>query len=191
MTEAAAVLPEGRITPEDVGIWNDEHVAKWKEITTFVHSQNQKIGIQLAHAGRKASMVAPWLSFKAAAGVDEDGWPDEVYGPSDIPHGPGYNKPHALTLEGIARIRDAFIDSARRAVKAGFDVIEIHSAHGYLLHQFMSPVANKRTDDYGGSFENRIRLHVEIIDGIRAVIPEDMPLFVRSVFPPISLDLPR
>ncbi|GJE93445.1 FMN-linked oxidoreductase [Phanerochaete sordida] len=179
LTEAAAITPEGRITPEDVGIWNDEHVAKWSEITTFVHSQNQKIGIQLAHAGRKASMVAPWLSFKAAAGVDEDGWPDEIWGPSAVAHGPGYYTPKELTVEGIARIRDAFVDSAKRAVKAGFDVIEIHAAHGYLLHQFMSPIANKRTDNYGGSFENRIRLHVEVIKGIRAVIPEDMPLFMR------------
>lgn len=179
MVEATAVLPEGRITPEDVGIWNDEQMEKWAEIVTFAHSQNQKIAIQLAHAGRKASMVAPWLSFSQSAGVDQDGWPDDVLAPSDVPHGPGYNKPHALTKEGIARLKQGFVDAAKRAVKAGFDVIEIHSAHGYMLHEFLSPISNRRTDEYGGSFENRIRLHLEIIDAVRAVIPEDMPLFMR------------
>ena len=124
-------------------------------------------------------MVAPWLSFSAAAGEDQDGWPNDVVGPSDVPHGPGYCKPNALTKEGIQRVKQAFIDGAKRAIEAGFDVIEIHSAHGYLLHEFLSPIANKRTDEYGGSFENRIRLHLEIIDGIRAVIPESMPLLLR------------
>ncbi|GJE93199.1 FMN-linked oxidoreductase [Phanerochaete sordida] len=179
MTEATAVLPEGRISPEDTGIWNDAQAAEWAKITTFAHSQGQKVGVQLAHAGRKASMVAPWLSLGAAAGPAQDGWPDAIFGPSAIAHGPGYYTPQELTKEGIARVRDAFVDAAKRAVAAGFDVVEIHTAHGYLLHEFMSPIANKRTDEYGGSFENRIRLHVEIIDAIRAVIPEDMPLFLR------------
>ena len=179
MVEATAVLPEGRITPEDAGLWNDEQLAAWSEIVTFAHSQSQKIGVQLAHAGRKASMVAPWLSFRDKATEELGGWPNDVVGPSDVPHGPGYCQPKALTKEGIQQVKEAFVAAAKRAVKAGFDVIEIHSAHGYLLHEFMSPIANKRTDEYGGSFENRTRLHVEIVDAIRAVIPQDMPLFMR------------
>ncbi|EKM58101.1 uncharacterized protein PHACADRAFT_139745 [Phanerochaete carnosa HHB-10118-sp] len=179
MVEASAVLPEGRITPEDAGIWNDEQMQKWVEIVTFAHSQNQKIGMQLAHSGRKGSMVAPWLSLGASAGEDQDGWPNGVLAPSDVTHGPGYNKPHALTKEGIERLKRGFVDAAKRAVKAGFDVIELHSAHGYMLHEFLSPISNKRTDAYGGSFENRIRIHLEIIDAVRAIIPEDMPLFMR------------
>ena len=181
LTEATAVTPEGRITPEDLGLWSDEHIPAFTKITTFVHSQNQKIGVQLSHAGRKASMVAPWLSFSTTATEEQGGWPKDVVGPSALAHAPGYCTPTALTLEGVHQVRDAFVAAAQRAVKAGFDVIEIHSAHGYLLHQFMSPLANKRTDMYGGSWENRTRLHVEIVDGIRAVIPKDMPLFMRYV----------
>ncbi len=177
--EATAVTPEGRITPEDLGLWSDDQVPAFTEIVTFAHSQNQKIGIQLAHAGRKGSMVAPWLSFSLAATEDQDGWPNDVVAPSAIGHAPGYCTPKELTREGVHRIRQAFVDAAKRSVKAGFDVIEIHSAHGYLLHQFLSPVSNQRTDEYGGSFENRTRLHVEIADGVRAVIPQDMPLFYR------------
>ena len=179
LTEATAVTPEGRITPEDLGLWNDEQAAAFADIVTFAHSQNQKIGVQLGHAGRKASMVAPWLSFNAKATEELEGWPDNVLAPSAVAHGPGYCEPKALTMEGIERIKTAFVEAARRAVKAGFDVIEIHSAHGYLLHEFLSPIANKRTDKYGGSFENRTRLHVEIVDAVRAVIPADMPLFMR------------
>ena len=179
LIEATAVVPEGRITPEDLGLWSDEQIPAFAELVTFAHSQNQKIGIQLAHAGRKASMVAPWLSFRDKATEDLGGWPNDVFGPSDVSHGPGYCQPKALTKEGIQRVKEAFIAAAKRAVKAGFDVIEIHSAHGYLLHEFASPIANKRTDEYGGSFENRTRLHVEIVDGVRAVIPQDMPLFMR------------
>lgn len=148
---------------------------------TFAHSQNQKIGIQLAHAGRKATTVAPWLSLRATAGVDQDGWPDEVVAPSAIPHSEGFPQPKELTKEGIQRIKQAFVDATKRAIKAGFDVIEIHGAHGYLLHEFMSPISNHRTDEYGGSWENRTRLHLEIVDAVRAVIPETMPLFYRCV----------
>lgn len=177
--EATAVTPEGRISPEDVGLWSDEHTRAFFDIITFAHSQNQKIGIQLCHAGRKASTVAPWLSFHATATEELDGWPDEVVAPSAIQHSPGFPHPKELTLEGIERIKNAFVDAAKRAVEAGFDVIEIHGAHGYLLHQFVSPISNKRTDKYGGSFENRTRLSLEIVDAVRAVIPETMPLFYR------------
>lgn len=173
------MTPEGRITPEDLGIWSDEHIPAFQEIITFAHSQDQKIGIQLAHAGRKASSVAPWLSFRATAGEDQDGWPNDDVAPSAIQHSEGFPSPKELTKEGIQRIKQAFVDAAKRALKAGIDVIEIHAAHGYLLHEFASPVSNHRTDEYGGSFENRTRLHLEIIDAVRTVIPEDMPLFVR------------
>lgn len=179
IVEATAVVPEGRITPEDAGLWGPEHVAAWKQVTTFAHSQSQLIGIQLSHAGRKASTVAPWMSFNATATEELDGWPEEVYAPSAIQHSPGFPHPKELTKEGIDKVRTAFIESAKRAIEAGFDVIELHAAHGYLLHQFVSPVTNTRTDDYGGSFENRVRLLLEIVEGTRAVIPESMPFVVR------------
>ena len=181
MTEATAVAPEGRITPECLGIWNDAQMHEFENIVTFAHSQNQKIGIQLAHAGRKATTVAPWLSMRAVAGEDQDGWPNDVVAPSAIAHSEGFAHPKALTKEGILRIKQAFIDGAKRAIQAGFDVLELHGAHGYLLHEFMSPVSNQRTDEYGGSFENRTRLHLEIVDAIRAVMPDGMPLFYRYV----------
>jgi 2,4-dienoyl-CoA reductase-like NADH-dependent reductase (Old Yellow Enzyme family) len=177
--EATAVLPEGRLSPEDLGLWSNEQIPAYKEIATFVHSQNQKIAIQLNHAGRKASTVAPWLSFGATAFEEAGGWPENVFGPSAIPHSDTFPHPKELSREGIQRIKQAFVDATIRSVKAGIDVIEIHAAHGYLLHQFMSPVSNMRTDEYGGSFENRTRLLLEVVDAIRAVIPEDMPLFVR------------
>ncbi|EMD39897.1 hypothetical protein CERSUDRAFT_150644 [Gelatoporia subvermispora B] len=177
--EATAVTPEGRITPEDVGIWSDEHIAPLKQIVEFAHSQNQKMAIQLAHAGRKASTVAPWLDMSHTAGEAAGGWPDDVWGPSDVRWNETLPKPKALTKEGIQRIVNAFVAATKRALKAGFDVIEIHNAHGYLLNSFISPVANKRTDEYGGSFENRIRLTLEIVDAVRAVMPPDMPLFLR------------
>ncbi|THH02749.1 hypothetical protein EW026_g143 [Hermanssonia centrifuga] len=177
--EATGVTPEGRISPEDLGIWSDEHIPAFADIITFAHSQNQKIGIQLCHAGRKASTVAPWMSFHATSTEELDGWPNDVVAPSAIIHSLGFPTPNELTKEGIQGIKKAFLDAARRAVKAGIDVIEIHGAHGYLLHQFVSPVSNNRTDEYGGSFENRIRLPIEIVDAVRAVIPEIMPLFYR------------
>ncbi|RDB27988.1 NADPH dehydrogenase afvA [Hypsizygus marmoreus] len=179
MVEATSVLPEGRITPEDSGIWSDAHIVPLAEIVEFAHSQGQKMGIQLGHAGRKASTVAPWISGEATASEAVGGWPDNVWGPSTIPYEQTYPKPKELTREGIATIVKAFFDAAKRAAKAGFDVVEIHNAHGYLLHSFLSPVSNNRTDDYGGSFENRIRLTLEVVDAVRAAIPNDMPLFLR------------
>ncbi|KAL4248550.1 NADPH dehydrogenase YqjM-like protein [Abortiporus biennis] len=177
--EAAAVSPEGRITPEDIGIWSDDHVAGLRQIVDFAHSQNQKIAIQLGHAGRKASTVAPWLHPGHVAIKEAGGWPDEVVGPSDIIYYETFPKPNALTKEGIHGLVQAFGDGAKRALKAGFDVIEIHNAHGYLLHQFLSPFSNNRTDEYGGSFENRVRFTLEVVDAVRAVIPPSMPLFLR------------
>jgi len=177
--EATSVSPEGRITPEDVGLWEDGHIEPLKRIVQFAHSQGQKIGVQIAHAGRKASSVAPWLSLGDAATEEAGGWPQDVVAPSAIPFSERFPQPKALTIEGIQRIKDAFVAAAKRAIQAGFDVIEIHNAHGYLLHEFLSPVSNKRTDAYGGSFENRIRLTVETVEAVRAAIPPETPLFVR------------
>ncbi|KAF4981315.1 hypothetical protein FZEAL_2848 [Fusarium zealandicum] len=178
--EATAVQKLGRITPQDLGIWEDAQIEPLKRITEFAHGQSQKIGIQLAHAGRKASCVSPWLSGNAVAVEEVGGWPDDIVAPSAIPQEEGVNPiPKALTKEDIEALKADFVDAAQRAVKAGFDVIEIHTAHGYLLHQFLSPVSNQRTDSYGGSFENRTRLLLEITELVRAVIPETMPLFVR------------
>ncbi|GKZ28433.1 hypothetical protein AbraIFM66950_007101 [Aspergillus brasiliensis] len=178
--ESTAVQRVGRITPQDLGLWEDGQIEPLKRITEFAHSQSQRIAIQLSHAGRKASAVAPWLSTNAMAVKEVGGWPDEIIGPSAIPHEGGINTiPRALTEEEINILINDFAQAAKRAVQAGFDAIEIHSAHGYLLHQFLSPVSNRRTDKYGGSFENRIRLLVEVCDAIRASIPDTMPLLVR------------
>ncbi|OJJ65689.1 hypothetical protein ASPBRDRAFT_49584 [Aspergillus brasiliensis CBS 101740] len=178
--ESTAVQRVGRITPQDLGLWEDGQIEPLKRITEFAHSQSQRIAIQLSHAGRKASAVAPWLSTNAMAVKEVGGWPDEIIGPSAIPHEEGINTvPRAVTEEEINILINDFAQAAKRAVQAGFDAIEIHSAHGYLLHQFLSPISNRRTDRYGGSFENRIRLLVEVCDTIRASIPDTMPLLVR------------
>ncbi|KAF9268088.1 FMN-linked oxidoreductase [Marasmius fiardii PR-910] len=177
--EATAVEPRGRITPEDAGIWSDDHIESWRQIVTFAHSQNQKIGIQLAHAGRKASTVAPFIDFGMAATKAVHGWPDDVVGPTSEPFSDTFPAPRALTIPEIKEIVQAFKDAAVRALKAGFDTIQIHNAHGYLLQSFVSPYSNKRSDEYGGSFENRIRLTLEVVDAVREVIPSDMPLFLR------------
>ncbi|KAM0231538.1 hypothetical protein ACHAPO_008386 [Fusarium lateritium] len=180
MVEATAVQDHGRITPQDVGLWEDGQIEPLKRITTFAHSQSQKIGIQLSHAGRKASCVSPWLSVNAVAAKEVGGWPDNIVAPSAIPQEDGVNPvPKAFTKEDIEQLKSDYVEAAKRAIRAGFDVIEVHAAHGYLLHQFLSPVANQRTDEYGGSFENRIRVVLEIIDLIRAAIPETTPVLVR------------
>lgn len=176
-TEAAAVLPEGRITPNDLGIWKDEHIPMLARIVDFIHSQGAVAGMQLAHAGRKASMQRPWQGEKLLS-PEEGGW-TEVVAPSDLAFRPDYAQPHALSVEGIRAVRDAFAAATRRAIKAGFDLVEIHAAHGYLLQEFLSPLSNKRTDEYGGSFENRIRFLVETADAVRAELGEEPPLFVR------------
>lgn len=179
MIEATAVVPEGRITPEDSGLWQDSQIEPLKKLVDFAHSQNQKIAIQLAHAGRKASAVAPWLSMGDVAPKELGGWPDNVYAPSAIPFNDHHAKPKEMTKEDIVNYKAAFKSAIERALRAGFDVIEIHNAHGYLLHSFLSPASNHRTDEYGGSFENRIRLTLEIVDLARSTIPDDMPLFLR------------
>lgn len=177
--EATAVVSEGRITPEDSGLWEDAQIKPIRDIVEFAHSQGAKIGIQLAHAGRKASTVAPWLSSGMMSSLEHGGWPDDVWAPSAIAYNDVFPQPHALTKDGIKRIVRAFVDAAKRCLKAGIDVIEIHNAHGYLLHEFLSPASNKRTDEYGGSFDNRIRFTLEVVDAVRSIIPQDMPLFIR------------
>jgi 2,4-dienoyl-CoA reductase-like NADH-dependent reductase (Old Yellow Enzyme family) len=177
-TEAAAVSPEGRITPQDLGFWKDEHIPGWNRIVDFIHSQGARAGIQLAHAGRKASMSRPWDGEERVKPVNEGGW-KEVLAPSAVPFSEKYSQPTALDAAGIKRLIEAFQQAAQRALKANFDVIEIHAAHGYLLHEFLSPLSNQRTDNYGGSLENRARLLIEVVDAVREVWPLDLPLFVR------------
>ncbi|KAK0609101.1 NADPH dehydrogenase afvA [Lasiodiplodia hormozganensis] len=179
LAEATGVLAEGRITPHCPGLWKDSQIAPWKRVVDFAHTQNQKLGIQLAHAGRKASTVAPFLSFSAKAPLEDGGWPEDVKGASAVPYDENVCVPKEMTQEDIDEVREGFAAAARRAVEAGFDFVEIHNAHGYLLHSFLSPVANRRTDRYGGSFENRTRLTLEVVDAVRAAIPETMPLFLR------------
>jgi 2,4-dienoyl-CoA reductase-like NADH-dependent reductase (Old Yellow Enzyme family) len=176
-TEATAVTAEGRISPQDLGLWKDEHIAPLARITAFLHAQGARAGIQLAHAGRKASTYRPW-SGEGVIAPEAGGWSD-VVAPSAIAFTANYPQPHELDHAGIAAITSAFRAAAIRAGKAGFDVIEIHSAHGYLLHEFLSPISNHRGDEYGGSFENRVRLLLEVVDAIRGVWPREHPLFVR------------
>jgi 2,4-dienoyl-CoA reductase-like NADH-dependent reductase (Old Yellow Enzyme family) len=174
LTEATAVTPEGRISPQDLGIWKDAHIERLARISAFIHGQKRLAGIQLAHAGRKGSTVRPW---EGSGAVAENGW--EPVGPTAEPFAPNYPVPRALDRSGIRDITVAFADAARRALTAGFDVVEIHAAHGYLLHEFLSPLSNTRTDDYGGSFDNRIRFCLEVVDAVRAVWPERLPVFMR------------
>lgn len=176
LTEATAVLPEGRISPEDLGIWKDEHIEMLTRITRFVRSQGAIAGIQLAHAGRKGSTRAPWKEH-GAIGEDEGGWTPVA--PSAIPFEEKYASPSALDENGIRRVVQGFADAAARALAAGFQVIELHAAHGYLIHEFLSPLSNQRTDSYGGSLVNRTRLMREVILAVRKVWPEGNPLFVR------------
>lgn len=179
MIEASAVQANGRITPEDSGIWLDAHIETLRKHVQFAHSQNQLIAIQLAHAGRKASTVAPWLSAGDTAQPVAHGWPDDVVGPSSEPFSDGYPTPRSMSLQEIDQLKQDFVLATVRALEAGFDVIELHFAHGYLVSSFLSPAVNKRTDKYGGSFENRTRLAVELVRETRKVLPENTPLFVR------------
>lgn len=177
MTEAAAVSPEGRISPHDLGIWDDAHVEFLGRITDFVQGQGAAAGVQLAHAGRKSSTRRPWEG-SGAVPVGEGGWA-EVWAPSEIRFADGYPEPRALDEEGIARVVGSFRAAAARALEAGFRVAEIHAAHGYLIHEFLSPLSNRRGDRYGGSFENRVRLCQEVVSAVREVWPERLPLLVR------------
>jgi 2,4-dienoyl-CoA reductase-like NADH-dependent reductase (Old Yellow Enzyme family) len=177
LSEATAVTADGRISPHDLGIYRDEHVEMLSRITRFVSDHGAVPGTQLSHAGRKASTDAPWRGGKPLA-ESEGGW-RPVHAPSAIPFSTHSPVPDALDDAGIRRVIDAFRDGARRALAAGFRLIELHGAHGYLLHEFLSPLSNRRTDRYGGSFENRIRLTVEVVEAVRSVWPEALPLFIR------------
>ena len=177
ITEATAVSPEGRISYADLGIYMDEHIPKLKEITDFIKANGSVAGIQLAHAGRKASHEVPWLGNAQIRDYLPNGW--TTYGASAIPYSDAQQPPVELDKAGIEKVKADFKAAALRALQAGFDVIELHAAHGYLLHQFYSPLSNKRTDEYGGSFENRIRFTLEIIAAVQEVWPVENPLFVR------------
>ena len=176
MTEATAISPEGRISPQDLGIWGDNHIEPMARIVRFIRGQGAASGIQLAHAGRKASTKRPWEGG-APLTAGEGAW--KPVGPGPLPFSEGYPIPRELDEQGIKMVVHQFQEAARRAVAAGFDVIEIHSAHGYLLHSFLSPLTNQRKDRYGGSLNNRMRLLLEVVGAIRTVIAEQMPLFVR------------
>lgn len=175
IAEATAVSPIGRITPWCAGIWSDEQQIAWEAVVDSVHLNGGKIGIQLAHAGRKGSTHREW-SGVGSVPIEQGGW--ETVSSSNLPF-EGYSPPRALDLDELAQIKNEFVAAAQRAVSAGFDLIEIHAAHGYLLHQFLSPLSNQRNDIYGGSLENRARLLVEIVISIRAAIGDDLPLAVR------------
>jgi 2,4-dienoyl-CoA reductase-like NADH-dependent reductase (Old Yellow Enzyme family) len=177
LTEATAVLPEGRISPQDLGIWMDDHIEPLARVVRFIHEQGSVAGMQLAHAGRKASTYAPWAGHGAAP-ESQLGW-ENVVAPSEIAFTDSYPMPRALSIDGIKNIVSAFAAAARRACDAGFRVVEIHAAHGYLIHEFLSPLSNRRTDAYGGSFQNRTRLLHEIVTAVRGSWPERAPLFVR------------
>ncbi|MFE7795182.1 NADH:flavin oxidoreductase/NADH oxidase [Streptomyces sp. NPDC057460] len=176
LTEATAVSPEGRISPADLGIWNDTQVAALRRITSFIKGQGSVAGIQLAHAGRKASTAAPWQGG-GPVGPDEHGW--QPVAPSPLPFDEGHPVPHELTVDEIHGVVDQFREAARRALDAGFEVAEVHGAHGYLVGQFLSPHSNRRTDEYGGSFDNRVRFALQVVDAVREVWPEDLPVFFR------------
>ncbi|KAJ2514523.1 hypothetical protein H4217_005711 [Coemansia sp. RSA 1939] len=182
--EATGVLPEGRVTTTCLGLWKDEHIEKLKQVVNFAHASKAAIGIQLAHGGRKSSVMSPWSSNgqRGYANAENGGWPDKVVGPSAVPYDDDSWPPKELSVEEIKDVQQSFADAAVRADKAGFDVIDIHAAHGYLLHEFLSPISNKRTDKYGGSFENRARMVVETARAVRKVWPKEKPLFVRISF---------
>lgn len=175
-TEAAAVTAAGRISPQDLGIWKDEHIQGLSALVKVIKANGAVPGIQLAHAGRKASVSRPWEGGQQL-GLDRGGWP--TVAPSAVPFKPGERAPEALTAAGIRDAVQAFVAATARALTAGFEVIEIHAAHGYLVHEFLSPLSNQRTDGYGGSFDNRVRLLCEVAQAVRGSWPSNLPLFVR------------
>ena len=177
ISEATAVVPEGRISPDDTGLWNDEQQAAWARIVEFVHGQGATAGIQLAHAGRKASTYSGFTGERGAVPETAGGW--RPVGPSAAPYPGLHPDPEPLDADGIARVVTAFGDAAERAVAAGFDVLEVHAAHGYLIHEFLSPLSNLREDEYGGSFERRVRLLLEVVREIRTRVAAGVPLIVR------------
>src|SRR6185503_4771406 len=177
MTEATAVLPEGRISPQDLGIWSEDHIEPLARLVRFIREQGTVAGMQLAHAGRKASTYRPWEG-QGTVPEQSGGW-KKVVAPSAVAFTDSYPMPEALTTQGIQEIVAAFANAERRAWAAGFRVIEIHAAHGYLIHEFLSPLSNQRQDEYGGAFQNRTRLLREIVAAVRSSWPERAPLFVR------------
>lgn len=177
IAEASAVSPEGRISPADAGLWNEKQTAAWAPVTAFIRRAGAVPAIQLAHAGRKASTARPWDGGQPI-GVEAGGW-SPVLAPSAIPFNERSQTPTALDAAGIRRLAGDFRAAAQRALDAGFEVVELHAAHGYLLHSFLSPVSNRREDDYGGRFENRTRFLREVVDAVREVWPERLPLLVR------------
>lgn len=177
LTEATAVTAEGRISPEDLGIWKDDHIPMLARIFRFIEDHGAVPGMQLAHAGRKASTAAPWKGGGPVSEAD-GGW-RPIFAPSPVGFSPASIVPDALDAAGIGRVVEAFAQAAKRALEAGAKVVEIHSAHGYLLHEFLSPLSNSRSDCYGGAFENRTRILCEVVDAVRAVWPAGFPLFVR------------
>ncbi|TCD69519.1 hypothetical protein EIP91_007449 [Steccherinum ochraceum] len=190
--EATAVSAKGRVTPEDIGIWSDAHAAAYKPLVDLAHSQNQKIGIQLVHGGRKSSVQTLWLSHpNGTVPKEAGGWPDEVSAPSAVKYADYTPAPKEMTKEDIKTVVEEFKAAAKRAVEVGFDVIELHGAHGFLLSSFISPTSNQRTDDYGGSWEKRIRFNLEVIDAVRSVMPDRMPLFYRISATEYLEDLPE
>ena len=176
LTEATAVSPEGRISPDDAGIWNEEQANAYKRITAFMKSQNSIPGIQLAHAGRKASTYSP-LQGSGKVNLENGGW--KTFAPSAISFGDKYPDPEEMNENDIKFVIDQFAQAAKRSITAGFEIIELHMAHGYLIHEFLSPISNQRTDQYGGSLENRSRFAIEITKSVRDTIPDGTPLFVR------------
>lgn len=176
-TEATAVTADGRITAQDLGLWDDAQIPPLQRITRFITAQGAVPGIQLAHAGRKASTHRPWLGKHGSVKVSDGGW--VPVGPSKIAFDPEHTAPTELTEAQIGEIIQAFVDAARRALVAGFKVVEVHAAHGYLLHQFLSPLSNQRRDQYGSCFENRIRLTLQVSEAVRDVWPAELPVFVR------------
>ncbi len=176
MQEATAVSAEGRISPADVGIWSDEHGQRLSRITRFIKAEGAVPGVQLAHAGRKASTAPPWEGG-GPVGPESGGW--QPMAPSPVAFAPGYPVPRQMTVEDMDGVCDQFIAAARRSVQAGYHVVEIHAAHGYLLHQFLSPLANRRHDEYGGSLENRMRFPLRVAEAVREVWPPELPVFFR------------
>jgi len=177
LTEATAVLPEGRISQQDLGIWKDDHIEPLARIVRFIHEQGSVAGMQLAHAGRKASTYRP-SDGNGTIPPSKGGW-NNVVAPSALPFADNYPTPQELSIDGIKNVVAGFVAAARRACEAGFRVIEIHAAHGYLIHEFLSPLSNRRADSYGGSFENRTRILREVVTAVRGAWPERAPLFVR------------